>query len=152
MIRVVVQGADFDAGDELRRLQASAGEVGAAASFIGIVRPESAGERLHAMTLEHYPGMTERALEEIARSASGRFGLSAVTIVHRVGRLAAGAQIVFVATASLHRQAAFDGVQYVMDFLKTRAPFWKLEERASGTHWVEAHSRDDEAAARWDRS
>ncbi|MBU6156357.1 MAG: molybdenum cofactor biosynthesis protein MoaE [Alphaproteobacteria bacterium] len=151
MIRIAVGEADFDAGAEVRRLQAAAGDAGAIASFIGVVRPQSGGEALLSMTLEHYPGMTERALEEIAQAACSRFALSAVTIVHRVGRLVPGAQIVFAGAASGHRQAAFEGVQFLMDYLKTQAPFWKLEERVSGDHWVEARSSDDEAAARWER-
>lgn len=152
MIRVVVQEADFEAGAVLGQLHCDAWGAGAVASFIGIVRPESGGEPLMSMTLEHYPGMTERALEEIAAVACRRFALSAVTIIHRVGRLLAGAQIVIVAASSHHRQGAFDGVEFIMDYLKTRAPFWKLEERASGMHWVEARSSDDDAAARWDAS
>jgi molybdopterin synthase catalytic subunit len=151
MIRVVVQEADFDAGAELRRLQDEARGAGAVASFIGIVRPESAGEKLVSMTLEHYPGMTERALEDIARAAVGRWALGGVTVIHRVGVLLPGAQIVLVATASAHRQSAFDAAQYVMDYLKTQAPFWKLEQRASGACWVEARSSDEDAAARWER-
>ena len=150
MIRVVVQEADFDAGAELRRLQDEARGAGAVASFIGIVRPESAGEKLLLMTLEHYPGMTERELSRIADEATARWQLSAVTIIHRVGVLRPQDQIVLVVTASAHRQAAFDGCAFVMDYLKTQAPFWKKETRASGEYWIEARSSDDEAAARWD--
>lgn len=149
MNRVVVQTADFDTGAELRRLQALAGSAGAVACFIGVVRPESAGEPLLGMTLEHYPGMTERALQRIVDDAMVRWSLTAVTLIHRVGALHPGDQIVLVAAASTHRQAAFDAVQAMMDFLKTEAPFWKLETRASGDHWVEARSSDDDAAARW---
>ncbi len=150
MIRIVVRAEDFDAGAELRLVEGCSPGAGAVASFIGIVRPESAGEALLSMTLEHYPGMTELALQQIAAAACVRWRLSAVTIFHRVGVLQPGAQVVLVAAASLHRQAAFDAVQFVMDYLKAKAPFWKLERRASGDHWVEARSSDDEAAARWD--
>ena len=147
---VRVQTEDFDVSHELARLRAGRPGVGAVASFVGTVRDLNEGRGVATMTLEHYPGMTELALQQIAAAACARWRLSAVTIFHRVGVLQPGAQVVLVATASLHRQAAFDAVQFVMDYLKTKAPFWKLERRASGDHWVEARSSDDEAAARWD--
>ena len=150
MIRVCVQAEDFDTGAEVSRLAADGDSVGALVSFVGVVRGESGGEPLLALQLEHYPGMTERELSRIAREATGRWQLSAVTIIHRVGVLRPKDQIVLVVTASAHRQAAFDACAFVMDYLKTQAPFWKKETRASGEYWIEARSSDDEAAARWD--
>jgi len=150
MIRVCVQAEDFDTGAEVSRLASGGDSVGAVVSFVGVVRGESGGEPLLALQLEHYPGMTERELSRIAREATGRWQLSAVTIIHRVGVLRPKDQIVLVVTASAHRQAAFDGCAFVMDYLKTQAPFWKKETRASGEYWIEARSSDDEAAARWD--
>jgi molybdopterin synthase catalytic subunit len=150
MIRVCVQAEDFDTGAEVSRLASGGDSVGAVVSFVGVVRGESGGEPLLALQLEHYPGMTEQELSRIAREATGRWQLSAVTIIHRVGVLRPKDQIVLVATASAHRQAAFDGCAFVMDYLKTQAPFWKKEIRASGEYWIEARSSDDEAAARWD--
>ena len=150
MIRVCVQAEDFDTGAEVSRLASGGDSVGAVVSFVGVVRGESGGEPLLALQLEHYPGMTEQELSRIAREATGRWQLSAVTISHRVGVLRPKDQIVLVVTASAHRQAAFDGCAFVMDYLKTQAPFWKKEIRASGEYWIEARSSDDEAAARWD--
>jgi molybdopterin synthase catalytic subunit len=152
MIRVIVQDDDFDAGAEVARLGSVAGNVGAVVSFVGVVRAESEGEKLLALQLEHYPGMTERELTRIADEARERWKLLGVTIIHRVGTLRPGAQIVLVVTAAAHRQAAFDGCGFVMDYLKTKAPFWKKEARASGEYWVEARSSDDDAAARWQGS
>jgi molybdopterin synthase catalytic subunit len=150
MIRVCVQAEDFDTGAEVSRLASGEDGVGAVVSFVGVVRGESGGEKLLALQLEHYPGMTERELSRIADEATARWQLSAVTIIHRVGELRPQDQIVLVVTASAHRQAAFDGCAFVMDYLKTQAPFWKKETRASGEYWIEARSSDDEAAARWD--
>jgi molybdopterin synthase catalytic subunit len=150
MIRVCVQAEDFDTGAEVSRLAVDGDSVGALVSFVGVVRGESGGEPLLALQLEHYPGMTERELSRIAREATGRWQLSAVTIIHRVGVLRPKDQIVLVVTASAHRQAAFDACAFVMDYLKTQAPFWKKEIRASGEYWIEARSSDDDAAARWD--
>ena len=150
MIRVCVQAEDFDTGAEVSRLAVDGDSVGALVSFVGVVRGESGGEPLLALQLEHYPGMTERELSRIAREATGRWQLSAVTIIHRVGVLRPKDQIVLVVTASAHRQAAFDACAFVMDYLKTQAPFWKKETRASGEYWIDARSSDDEAAARWD--
>lgn len=150
MIRVCVQAEDFDTGAEVSRLASGGDSVGAVVSFVGVVRGESGGEPLLALQLEHYPAMTERELSRIAREATVRWQLSAVTIIHRVGVLRPKDQIVLVVTASAHRQAAFDGCAFVMDYLKTQAPFWKKETRASGEYWIEARSSDDEAAARWD--
>lgn len=151
MIRV--QEEDFDPGSLIERLShAPTGETGAVATFLGLVRADKSagGEAIQAMTLEHYPGMTERQLESIAEEAKARWPLLDVQIVHRFGRLEPGERIVFVGVASAHRDAAFDACRFLMDWLKTKAPFWKLEETASGTEqWVDARDSDDAAAARW---
>jgi len=144
---VRVQTEDFDVGAESRALQADA--VGAIALFVGTVRGLSSDNGVTAMTLEHYPGMTESELERIEAEARARWPLEDVTIIHRVGRLEAGDQIVLVGTASAHRQAAFDAAQFIMDFLKTDAPFWKAEERGNETSWVDARESDDVARKRW---
>ena len=149
MIRV--QTDDFDPGVELARLHAGRSDIGAVVSFVGLVRGESHGEALTSMTLEHFPGMTERELTRIADEARARWKLDGVIVVHRVGALKPGERIVMVATASGHRQSAFEAAAFLMDYLKTRAPCWKRELRASGEHWVEARGSDDEAAARWRR-
>jgi len=146
MIRVCVQAEDFDAGAELAALPGDVAGVGAVASFIGIVR---GGDGLRALTLEHYPGMTEAALRAIAEQTDARWPLTAITIVHRVGRLLVGERIVFVAAASGHRAAALEAVAFLMDALKTRAPFWKREEGPWGTRWVEARGEDAVMAERW---
>jgi molybdopterin synthase catalytic subunit len=147
MIRV--QREDFDPGVELARLSAGDTGIGGVASFVGLVREISGGGRLSAMTLEHYPGMTERQLAAIEAEARARWPLQAVTIIHRYGRLEPGDRIVLVATASAHRQAALEACAFLIDWLKTRAPFWKLEETATGASWVEARTEDDAAAERW---
>ena len=144
---VRVQIEDFDVGAESRALQADA--VGAIALFVGTVRGLSSDNGVTAMTLEHYPGMTESELERIEAEARTRWPLEDVTIIHRVGRLEAGDQIVLVGAASPHRQAAFDAAQFIMDFLKTDAPFWKAEERGDETSWVDARESDDAARKRW---
>ena len=144
---VRVQTEDFDVGAESRALQADA--VGAIALFVGTVRGLSSDNGVTAMTLEHYPGMTESELERIEAEARARWPLEDVTIIHRVGRLEAGDQIVLVGAASAHRQAAFDAAQFIMDFLKTDAPFWKAEERGDETTWVDARESDDAARKRW---
>ncbi len=147
MIRV--QREDFDIGAELDALCRGKTGIGGLVSFVGLVR-DIAGERhIGAMTLEHYPGMTERALAEIEAEAHRRWALDAVLIIHRHGRLEPGERIVLVATASAHRQAAFDACQFLIDWLKTKAPFWKLEETPDGPRWVEAQDSDDTAAERW---
>jgi molybdopterin synthase catalytic subunit len=146
-VAVRVQTEDFDVGAESRALQADA--VGAIALFVGTVRGMSSDNGVTAMTLEHYPGMTEAELERIEAEARARWPLEDVTIIHRVGRLEAGDQIVLVGAASPHRQAAFDAAQFIMDFLKTDAPFWKAEERGAKTSWVDARESDDAARKRW---
>ncbi len=147
MIRV--QGEDFDPGRELAALTAGRHDIGGAVSFVGLVRDMADGERIGAMTLEHYPGMTEKLLAGIEAEALRRWPLSASLIVHRYGRLEPGERIVLVITASAHRQAAFEANMFLVDWLKTQAPFWKLEDRDGGAAWVEALASDDDAAARW---
>ena len=144
---VRVQTEDFDVGAESRALQDET--VGGIALFVGTVRGLSSDDGVTAMTLEHFPGMTESELERIEAEARQRWPLEDVTIIHRVGRLLPGEQIVMVAVSSAHRQAAFDGAQFIMDFLKTDAPFWKAEERDGKKSWVEAKDSDDAARARW---
>ncbi len=146
---VRVQTEDFDGGAEVARLRAGDLGIGAIAVFIGTVRDVNDGAAISGLTLEHYPGMTESALEEIAAEARQRFGINDTLIIHRVGALAPGDQIVLVAITTAHRGMAFDACEFVMDYLKTRAPFWKKERREDGERWVEARASDDEAAARW---
>ena len=143
---VRVQEEDFDLGVEAAALRGP-GDAGALVTFSGIVR---GGEGdVAAMTLEHYPGMTEAALEEIEAEACARWDLSASLIIHRVGRLMPGENIMMVAAASRHRKAAFEAAEFLMDYLKTRAPFWKKEETPEGARWVDAREADDDAVARW---
>jgi len=147
MARIIVQEAEFDIAAEMAALTASRTDIGALASFTGICR---ADDGLAAMVLEHYPGMTERAMARIAAEAEGRWVLTGCTLIHRVGRLPPGAPIVLVLTASGHRGAALDACAFLMDWLKTRAPFWKREEFTAGhARWVEARAEDDAAAERW---
>ncbi len=152
-IDVRVQADDFDAGAELERLRAGKPGVGAIASFIGLVRDtNTVADRdaaVGTLTLEHYPGMTERSLEAICATACARWPLIDVTVIHRVGTLSPTDRIVFVATSSSHRQAAFAACDFVMDHLKTEAPFWKKETTPEGPRWVDARDSDREAAARW---
>jgi len=147
MIRV--QEGPFDVGAELAALTAGRTDIGALASFVGLVRDVAGDQDVSATTLEHYPGMTERKLAEIEAEARARWPLQASLIVHRYGRLEPGEPIVLVATASAHRAAALESCAFLIDWLKTRAPFWKLEESAGEARWVEARSEDDQAAARW---
>lgn len=148
-MRLRVQAAAFDTGAETQALLQACPEAGAVASFLGVVR-SNAARPIAALTLEHYPGMTERAMEDIAAEAMARFELMGCTVIHRVGRLLPGAPIVLVLAAASHRQAALDATAYLIDWLKTAAPFWKKEELADGAaQWVEARACDDEAAARW---
>jgi molybdopterin synthase catalytic subunit len=146
---IKVQQEDFDVGAELQALSAGKHNVGGITSFVGLVRDLSDGSDVKRMTLEHYPGMTEQALQEIEAEARRRWPLEAVTIIHRYGPLAPGDRIVLVAVASAHREAAFAACHFLIDWLKTRAPFWKLEDTNSGTRWVEAKDSDDKAAERW---
>ena len=142
---VRIQREDFDAATEIARLSRGRTDIGAVASFIGICRDDG----IVAMTLEHYPGMAEAEIERHVAEAQARWPLFGVTVIHRYGRMVPGDNIVLVATAASHREAALAAAAFLMDYLKTRAPFWKKEERASGTAWVEARQADDAAAARW---
>ena len=149
---VKVQAEDFDVGEELAALTEGNWAIGGMTSFVGLVRDLGGADALKAMTLEHYPGMTEKMLREIEAEANERWSLEASLIVHRYGRLEPGDRIVLVATASAHRQAAFDSCAFLIDWLKTKAPFWKLEEtRNIGARWVEAKQSDDQAVDRWKR-
>jgi molybdopterin synthase catalytic subunit len=149
MARVRVQAADFDVGAELDSLTRGRTDVGGLASFVGLVRSANEGSEVQGMTLEHYPGMTEKALEDICAQAHARWDLLDTLVIHRVGRLVPGDRIVLVGVASAHRGEAFEACEFIMDFLKTRAPFWKKEETAEGPRWVEARASDDVAAGRW---
>jgi molybdopterin synthase catalytic subunit len=146
---VRVQTEDFDVGAEIARLRADDKSVGAIAAFIGTVRDINDGATVNGLTLEHYPGMTEAALEVIVDEAKRRFDIRDALVVHRVGALAPGDQIVLVVVTSAHRGMAFDACAFAMDILKTRAPFWKKERLPDGERWVEARASDDEAAQRW---
>ena len=152
---IKVQREDFDIGAELAQLTDGNTKVGGLASFVGLVRdlagPGSSGDTVSAMTLEHYPGMTEKRLAEIEAEARVRWPLESVLIIHRYGRLEPGDRIVLVATTSPHRQAALESCAFLIDWLKTKAPFWKLEEGAKGAAWVEAKESDDHAAEKWKR-
>jgi molybdopterin synthase catalytic subunit len=148
MIRV--QEADFDIGVELARFASGDRGVGGVACFVGLVRDVAEGKPISAMTLEHYPGMTEKMLAETEAEARRRWPLADCLVIHRYGRLRPGERIVLVATASAHRQAALEACQFLIDWLKTQAPFWKLEESPSGeARWVEAKESDDRATKRW---
>jgi molybdopterin synthase catalytic subunit len=151
MIRV--QSEDFDVGAEIAALTAGNHAIGGIASFIGTVRAgashDGAKGEIGAITLEHYPGMTERQLEAIEAEARARWALDACLIIHRFGRLEPGERIVLVVTAASHRQAALEACAFLIDWLKTKAPFWKLEDTAEGARWVEARTSDDQAAERW---
>ena len=149
MIRVQLQ--PFDVGAEYAAIKARRKDVGGVALFVGSVRDVSGGDDVSAMTLEHYPGMTEAALAEIEAEARGRWPLQDALIIHRHGKLLPGEDIVLVITASAHREAAFQACEFLMDWLKTKAPFWKLEEGKTGTRWVEAKAADDAATARWNK-
>lgn len=147
MPRILVTEADIDVGAELARLEDGAGAV---ASFLGVVREKAGGRRLAAMTLEHYPGMTERSIAAIAAEAMARWRLIDCTVIHRIGRLAPGARIVLAAASSLHRADSLEATQFLIDWLKTDAPFWKREEFAEGdAAWVAARAEDDAARDRW---
>lgn len=146
---VRVQQEDFDVGVEIAALRHDKPKIGAVASFVGIVRDVNEGEAVQEMTLEHYPGMTERAIEEIIGQARGRWKIYDALVVHRVGTLKPMAQIVLVIVTSSHRGDAFAACEFIMDYLKTRAPFWKKEKTPEGARWVDARASDDIAAERW---
>lgn len=147
-----LQADDFDVAAETAALTRGRTDIGAVVSFTGICRSSDGGDAIAAMRLEHYPGMAEAEIARHANEALARWPLAGLTIIHRYGRLTPGENIMMVLTASSHRAAAFEAAQFLMDYLKTAAPFWKSEERASGASWVEARSEDDEAAARWTKS
>lgn len=146
---VRIQREDFDVSAELAALRRSNPRVGAVACFVGLVRDANDGREVRAMTLEHYPGMTEKAIAAIVDEARGRWDVLEVSVIHRVGELRPTEQVVLVAVASAHRGLAFAACEFIMDYLKTRAPFWKKEETPEGSRWVEARTSDEEAAARW---
>ena len=146
---VRVQTEDFDLSEEVARLRAGRADIGAVVTFVGTVRDVNQGDAVATLELEHYPGMTEKALNEIRDEAHRRWNLENSLIIHRVGPLEPQAQIVLVATASRHRQDAFEAAQFIMDYLKTRAPFWKKEQTPEGARWVDARDSDRQAAARW---
>jgi molybdopterin synthase catalytic subunit len=145
-----VQTEDFDVGRELDALRARDPRVGAVAAFVGTVRDVNDDARITTMTLEHYPGMTEKALAQIVDEAKSRFDIYDALVIHRVGPLAPADQIVLAAATSAHRGEAFAACEFLMDYLKTKAPFWKREQTPEGSRWVEARASDDVAAARWD--
>ena len=149
---VRVQEADFDVGAEIGTLRQGNGRIGAVASFVGVCRDLNEGDSVADMVLEHYPGMTEKALARIAGEARGRWDLIDILIIHRVGRILPTEQIVLVVVTSAHRGEAFAACEFLMDYLKTQAPFWKKESTAAGSRWVDARTTDDAAAQRWEGS
>jgi len=151
-MRIVVQQADFDIAEEYARLRHDNPECGAIVTFSGLVRDLEKAQKVESLILEHYPGMTEASLEKIVHEAQGRWPVLDVTVIHRVGQLKVAEQIVFVAVASLHREAAFAAGEFIMDYLKTRAPFWKKCLDENGESWVEAKASDREASERWQQS
>lgn len=149
MTEVCIQTADFDVGAELAELRARSESIGAIASFVGLVSDMNDNADISALTLEHYPGMTEKAIGAIVAAAKQRWPLFAVRVIHRIGELQSGDQIVFVGVASRHRGAAFSACEFIMDFLKTQAPFWKKERTEAGERWVDARAADTAALERW---
>src|SRR5471030_1835423 len=147
-----IQEADFDIAAEISALTEGRSDIGAVVSFSGICRGSENGEPIAALTLEHYPEMAEAEIWRHAETALSRWPLTGLTVVHRVGRITPGENIVLVLTASQHRQAAFAAAEFLMDYLKANAPFWKREEKPTGTSWVDARQHDDAAAARWTKS
>lgn len=148
-MKVLVQEADFDLTTEIAALRRARPELGAVVAFIGLVRDVNAGTAVSELTLEHYPAMTQKALEAIVQKAQQRWDIDEVALIHRVGRLLPSDQIVLVAVAGAHRGPAFQACEFIMDYLKTQAPFWKKEQTAAGTRWVEARDSDVAAAQRW---
>ena len=148
---VRVQEADFDLNAELSALRVGDARIGALASFVGLVRDINDGAGVSEMTLEHYPGMTEKALEAIVEEAKARWDIYGALVIHRVGKLQPCDQIVMVAVTSAHRGEAFAACEFIMDYLKTRAPFWKREVTPEGARWVDARDSDDSAATRWQK-
>ena len=150
-IKIKIQNDDFDISKEMKNLQTNG--TGAIVNFVGIVRgkDEKTNEEIYSMTLEHYPGMTESEIEDIVNNSTIRWEISAVTVIHRIGKLFSSDQIVFVGVASKHRQNAFDACNYIMDWLKTKAPFWKIEEGSKEKKWVEFNSSDSKATKKWEQ-
>jgi molybdopterin synthase catalytic subunit len=151
-VTIRIQEADFDVAREIAALTKGRTDIGAVVSFSGICRGSEDGEPIAALTLEHYPGMAEAEITRHAETALSRWPLNGLTVIHRVGRIVPGENIVLVLTASVHRQAAFEAAEFMMDYLKANAPFWKREESTGGTSWIAARDHDDEAAARWTKS
>lgn len=150
MRKVAVQADDFDAGAEARLLLADSAKAGAVAQFVGVMRDNNEGDSVSAMTLEHYPGMTEKSIDKILDSAEKRWPIIGATVIHRVGTLRPGDQIVFVGVSSRHRKAAFQACEFIMDILKSQVPFWKKELLNSGeSRWVDTRDSDAAALARW---
>jgi len=147
--RVAIQTADFDVAQETALLHAADGRVGAVCTFLGTVRQRSGADTISSMELEHYPGMTEQAIEAMIDQAMARFDIFAARVVHRVGLLQPTDQIVWVGVSSAHRGQSFQACEFLMDYLKTQAPFWKKEQTPTGAHWVDARESDDAALARW---
>jgi molybdopterin synthase catalytic subunit len=151
-VTIRIQEADFDIAREIAALTQGRTDIGAVVTFSGICRGGEGDEAIAALTLEHYPGMAEAEIGRHVTEAISRWPLTGVTVIHRVGRIAPGQNIMVVLTASAHRQAAFQAAEFLMDYLKANAPFWKREEGRDGTNWVDARSHDDDAAARWTKS
>ncbi|PWW45920.1 molybdopterin synthase catalytic subunit MoaE [Melaminivora alkalimesophila] len=149
MTSISIQTQDFDVGAEIAALRAHDGRVGAVCCFVGTVRERNEGDEVASMELEHYPGMTEKAIEAMVGEARARFDVYGVRVIHRVGLLAPQDQIVLVAVTSAHRGESFQACEFLMDYLKTQAPFWKKEQTPSGARWVDARTSDDAALARW---
>jgi molybdopterin synthase catalytic subunit len=152
VVTIRIQEADFDIAREIAALTQGRTNIGAVVSFSGICRDSEDDGAIAALTLEHYPGMAEAEIARHAENAMSRWPLTGLTIIHRVGRIVPGENIVLVLTASQHRQAAFQAAEFLMDYLKANAPLWKREERPTGTSWVDARQHDDAAAARWTKS
>ena len=148
-MKISIQQEDFDIGHETDLMRQVCPQAGAIVTFSGLVRDLEGDKQVQSLVLEHYPGMTETSLEKIVQEASERWPVIDTTVIHRVGELKAAEQIVFVAVASLHRQAAFSACEFIMDYLKTRAPFWKKCRDENGENWVEAKDSDDQASQRW---
>jgi molybdopterin synthase catalytic subunit len=151
-VTIRIQEADFDIAGEIAALTKNRTDTGAVVTFSGVCRGAEGGATIAALTLEHYPGMAETEIARHAETAASRWPLTGLTVIHRVGRIQPGENIVLVVTASVHRRAAFEAAEFLMDYLKAHAPFWKREESAAGTSWVDAREHDDAAAGRWTRS
>jgi molybdopterin synthase catalytic subunit len=151
-VTIRIQEADFDIAQEISALTKGRTDIGAVVTFSGICRGAEGAETIAALTLEHYPGMAEAEIARHAETAASRWPLTGLTVIHRVGRIEPGENIVLVVTSSAHRHAAFEAAEFLMDYLKAHAPFWKREEGGSGTSWVDAREHDDAAAERWTKS